>query len=77
VRRAADRAGLSGEITPKVLRHSFATHLMDQGVDLAIIASLMGHRSPQETGVYLHVLGDQTTAAVAKLNQPTSQETQP
>ena len=77
VRRAADRAELTGEITPKVLRHSFATHLMDQGVDLAVIASLMGHRSPQETGVYLHVLGDQTSAAVATLNRAPSEEKQP
>lgn len=70
VRHAALRAELPGNITPKVLRHSFATHLMDQGVDLAIIASLMGHRSPQETGVYLHVLGDQTEEAVEKLHRP-------
>ena len=52
VRRAAERAGLTMLITPKVLRHSYATHLMDSGVDLAVIASLMGHRSPAETGVY-------------------------
>jgi integrase/recombinase XerD len=66
VSRAAQRAGL-GEVTPKVLRHSYATHLMDRGVDLAVIASLMGHRSPAETGVYLHVLGDQPRCAVAQL----------
>jgi integrase len=40
---------------------------MDRGVDLAIIASLMGHRSPQETGVYLHVLPGRAEAAVSKL----------
>jgi site-specific recombinase XerD len=40
---------------------------MDRGVDLAIIASLMGHRSPQETGVYLHVLPGQPQAAVRTL----------
>jgi len=67
VRDAALRAGLPDDITPRTLRHSFATHLMDRGVDLAIIASLMGHRSPQETGVYLHVLPGRTTAAVRKL----------
>jgi hypothetical protein len=37
-------------------------------VDLAIIASLMGHRSPAETGVYLHVLEKPPRSAVAKLN---------
>ncbi len=67
VRRAAERAGLPGLVTPKMLRHSYATHLMDRGVDLAVIASLMGHRSPAETGVYLHVLGDQPRTAVQQL----------
>src|SRR5947209_6897570 len=64
---AARRAGLPDSVTPRTLRHSFATHLMDRGVDLAVIASLMGHRSPQETGVYLHVLPGRSQAAVRKL----------
>jgi integrase/recombinase XerD len=55
------------DVTPKALRHSFATHLMDRGVDLAIIASLMGHRTPNETGVYLHVLPGKREAAVRML----------
>ena len=67
VTAAAARAGLRDDVTPRTLRHSFATHLMDRGVDLAIIASLMGHRSPQETGVYLHVLPGRAQAAVRKL----------
>jgi integrase/recombinase XerD len=67
VRRAAERAHIDGEITPKTLRHSYATHLMDAGVDLAVISSLMGHRSPSETGVYLHVLSDKPREAVKRL----------
>ena len=67
VRATARRAGLPDYVTPRTLRHSFATHLMDRGVDLAVIASLMGHRSPQETGVYLHVLPGRPQAAVSKL----------
>jgi site-specific recombinase XerD len=67
VRRAAERASLTARVTPKTLRHSYATHLMDRGVDLAVIASLMGHRSPAETGVYLHVLGDRPRRAVESL----------
>ena len=63
----ATRAGLRAGVTARTLRHSFATHLMDRGVDLAIIASLMGHRSPQETGVYLHVLPHRPEAAVRTL----------
>lgn len=63
----ATRAGLRPGVTARTLRHSFATHLMDRGVDLSIIASLMGHRSPQETGVYLHVLPQRPEAAVRTL----------
>jgi integrase/recombinase XerD len=67
VKAAAQRAGLLTNVTPRTLRHTFATHLMDRGVDLAVIASLMGHRSPQETGVYLHVLPERPQAAVRTL----------
>jgi integrase/recombinase XerD len=72
VRAAVARAGLSASITARTLRHSFATHLMDRGVDLAVIASLMGHRSPHETGVYLHVLPTRAQSAVRvlKLGSP-------
>lgn len=67
VRQIAERAGLHGKITPRTLRHSYATHLMDAGVNLAVISSLMGHRSPSETGVYLHVLEDRPREAVRQL----------
>jgi site-specific recombinase XerD len=67
VAAAVQRAGLASSITARTLRHSFATHLMDRGVDLAVIASLMGHRSPKETGVYLHVLPTRAQAAVRQL----------
>ena len=56
-------------LTPKMLRHSFATHLMDRGVDLGVIASLMGHRSARETGVYLHRLPGRAEAAVKLLSR--------
>lgn len=65
---AAARAALDSGVTPKVLRHSFATHLMDRGVNLAVISTLMGHRGPQETGVYLHAKQQNKEAAVEHLN---------
>lgn len=67
VRAASRRADLPDTVTARTLRHTFATHLMDRGVDLAVIASLMGHRSPEETGVYLHVLPNRREAAVTQL----------
>lgn len=72
MRAATRRAGLGAHVTARTLRHSFATHLMDRGVDLAVIASLMGHRSPAETGVYLHVLPQRPQAAVRTLHWSTS-----
>lgn len=69
---ATRRAGLGAHVTARTLRHSFATHLMDRGVDLAVIASLMGHRSPAETGVYLHVLPQRPQAAVRTLHWSTT-----
>jgi integrase/recombinase XerD len=67
VREAVQRAGIDWGVTPKTLRHSFATHLMDRGVNVAVIASLMGHRNPRETGVYLHALPGRPREAVDRL----------
>jgi integrase/recombinase XerD len=69
VRRAARQAGIERRVTPKILRHSYATHLMDRGVDLAVISKLMGHSGPAESGVYLHVLAGRKESAVARLEQ--------
>lgn len=69
VKEAARCSGLEGLVTPKTLRHTFGTHLMDRGVDIGVISTLMGHRSPQETGVYLHVLPGKREAAVEQLDQ--------
>ena len=54
IRRSAATAGLSG-VTPLCLRHSFATHLMEQGGERQYIQALLGHRDPKSTEVYLHV----------------------
>ena len=55
MRRAVTAAGLSDKVTPHCLRHSFATHLMEQGVEQRNIQALLGHRDPKSTEVYLHV----------------------
>lgn len=69
VKQAAQLASIDWHVTAKILRHTFATHLMDRGVSLGVIASLMGHRSPSETGVYLHVLPGKREAAVASIDE--------
>lgn len=52
---AKKAAGISGRVYPHLLRHSFATHLMEQGTNICVIQKLLGHRSLQTTSKYTHV----------------------
>ena len=59
VQKATQKAGINKEVHPHTLRHSFATHLLDSGVDLRKIQILLGHESLNTTMLYTHISSDQ------------------
>ena len=55
VRAYGTRVGLSGRLSPHVLRHSCATHMLDHGADIRVVQELLGHASISTTQVYTKV----------------------
>ena len=74
VKVAARRAGITKRISPRTLRHSFATHLMEQGTSMRVIQVLLGHAHSRTTETYTHVSPAQARSPLDRILPPPSIE---
>jgi integrase/recombinase XerD len=68
VKKSSLRANIRKNVSCHTLRHSFATHLLEQGVNIRIIQSFMGHTSLKTTSIYLHISSPNTKSIVSPLD---------
>ena len=68
VKRAVDLAGITKRISCHTFRHSFATHLLENGINIRVVQQLMGHADVKTTEIYTHVMAKDISAVVSPLD---------
>jgi integrase/recombinase XerD len=68
---AAQQAGITKHVTPHTLRHSFATHLLEQNIDIRVIQVLLGHATLETTALYTRVATSTIRAVMSPLDRLT------
>ncbi len=69
LKKSAKRAGINKNVTPHMLRHSFATHLLEHGVDIRYIQTFLGHETTKTTEIYTHI----SKRSLANIKSPLDQ----
>jgi site-specific recombinase XerD len=68
LQRAASKAGISRSITLHTLRHSYATHLTNKGINIQYLQEILGHNSPKTTMLYTHLSGKDISNIISPLD---------
>ena len=69
VKKSAQKAGINKSVSFHTLRHSFATHLLEKGVNIRLIQQFMGHNSLRTTSIYLHLTNVNLACVISPLDE--------